>query len=103
RAPLVSDAQGDWRAATRLYGSPTRRLLNPIADRLAVAALRRADAVRTISQYTTGLVRSYGVEPAAVFPAFMDLEPFLGPVLPLPAAPRALFVGVPAHHKGLEE
>jgi glycosyltransferase involved in cell wall biosynthesis len=101
--PIVLDVHGDWRTATRLYGSPARRLLNPVADRLAVAALRRADAVRTISEYTTGLVRSYGVEPAAVFPAFMDLEPFLTPVLPLPDPPRALFVGVLEHYKGIEE
>jgi glycosyltransferase involved in cell wall biosynthesis len=59
--------------------------------------------VRTISDYTTGLVRSYGVEPVAVFPAFMDLEPFLGPVTALPDPPRALFVGVLEHYKGIEE
>jgi hypothetical protein len=84
RTPIVLDVHGDWRTATRLYGSPSRRLLNPVADRLALTALRRSDAVRTVSDYTTELVRSLGVEPAAVFPAFMDLEPFLGPVRPLP-------------------
>ena len=103
RAPVILDVHGDWRSSTRLYGSPARRLLNPIADRLAVSALRRADAVRTISDYTTRLVRSYGVEPAAVFPAFMDLEPFLGPTVPLPMPPRALFVGVLEHYKGIDE
>jgi glycosyltransferase involved in cell wall biosynthesis len=103
RAPIVLDVHGDWRTATRLYGSPARRLLNPVADRLSLAALRRADAVRTVSDYTTGLVRSLGAEPAAVFPAFMDLEPFLGPVRPLPDPPRALFVGVLEHYKGIEE
>ena len=103
RAPIVLDVHGDWRTATRLYGSPARRLLNPVADRLAAGALRRAEAVRTISDYTTNLVRSYGVEPAAVFPAFMDLEPFLSPVRPLPESPRALFVGVLEHYKGIEE
>jgi glycosyltransferase involved in cell wall biosynthesis len=103
RVPVVLDVHGDWRTATRLYGSPARRLLNPIADRLALSSLRRADAVRTISDYTTGLVRSYGVEPAGVFPAFMDLDPFLGPPRPLPERPRALFVGVLEHYKGIEE
>jgi peptidoglycan/xylan/chitin deacetylase (PgdA/CDA1 family) len=103
RAPVVLDIHGDWRSSTRLYGSPARRLLNPLADRVAVSAVRHADAVRTISDYTTGLVRSYGVEPAAVFPAFMDLDPFLGPVQPLPSPPRALFVGVLEHYKGIEE
>jgi glycosyltransferase involved in cell wall biosynthesis len=103
RVPVILDVHGDWRSSTRLYGSPSRRLLNPIADRVARSALRRADAVRTISDYTTSLVRSYGVEPAAVFPAFMDLEPFLGPVAPMPTPPRALFVGVLEHYKGIDE
>ena len=95
RARVVLDVHGDWRTATRLYGSPARKLLNPVADRLAAAALRRSDAVRTISDYTTGLVRQQGVEPAAVFPAFMDLEPFLErPPEPLPKRPAALFIGV---------
>ena len=103
RVPVILDVHGDWRSSTRLYGSPSRRLLNPIADRVAQSALRRADAVRTISNYTTALVRSYGVEPAAVFPAFMDLAPFLGPVAPMPTPPRALFVGVLEHYKGIDE
>ena len=103
RPRVILDVHGDWRSSTRLYGSPGRRLLNPIADRIALSAVRRADAVRTISDYTTGLVRSYGVEPAATFPAFMDLEPFLGPTVPLPSTPRALFVGVLEHYKGIDE
>jgi glycogen(starch) synthase len=103
KVPVVLDVHGDWRTSTRLYGSPARKLLSPLADRAAVSALRHADAVRTISDYTTGLVRSYGVEPAAVFPAFMDLEPFLVPVVPLPERPRAVFIGVFEHYKGIEE
>jgi glycosyltransferase involved in cell wall biosynthesis len=103
RAPLVLDVHGDWRTATRLYGSPARRLLSPLADRLAVYALRRADAVRTVSDFTTALVRKAGVEPTAVFPAFMDLEPFLDrPVEPLPERPAALFVGVLEHYKNVD-
>jgi len=103
RPRVILDVHGDWRSSTRLYGSPARRLLSPIADRVALSAVRRADAVRTISDYTTGLVRSYGVEPAAVFPAFMDLDPFLGPTVALPSAPRVLFVGVLEHYKGIDE
>jgi glycosyltransferase involved in cell wall biosynthesis len=102
RAPVVADVHGDWRTATRLYGSPARRLLNPLADRVAARGIRHADAVRTISDYTTGLVRELGVEPAAVFPAFMDLEPFLGPPAPLPEQPAALFVGVLEHYKDID-
>jgi glycosyltransferase involved in cell wall biosynthesis len=103
RARVVLDVHGDWRTATRLYGSPARKLLNPVADWLASVAVRRADAVRTISDYTTGLVRQAGVEPAAVFPAFMDLEPFLErPPAPPPERPAALFVGVLELYKNVD-
>jgi glycosyltransferase involved in cell wall biosynthesis len=101
-AKIVLDVHGDWRTATRLYGSPGRRLLSPVADRIAAAAVRNADAVRTVSGYTTALVRELGVEPAAVFPAYMDLEPFLRPPEPLPSEPAALFIGVLEHYKDID-
>ncbi len=101
-ARIVLDVHGDWRTATRLYGSPARRLLNPLADRIAAVAVRRADAVRTVSDFTTEVVREAGREPTAVFPAFMDLEPFLRPVEPLPDRPAALFVGVLERYKNVE-
>src|SRR5205807_8613848 len=71
---------------------------------LARAALRRADALRTISGYTTGLVRRrLGREPAAVFPAYVDLSSFVeAPVAALPERPRALFVGVLERYKGVD-
>jgi glycosyltransferase involved in cell wall biosynthesis len=100
--PVILEIHGDWRTATRLYGSDARQLLAPLADRVALEALRRVDAVRTISDYTTGLVRAAGVEPAATFPAFMDLDPFLGPPEPLPARPAALFVGVLERYKDVD-
>jgi glycosyltransferase involved in cell wall biosynthesis len=103
KTAVILDLHGDWRAPARLYGSPARRLLAPFADALARRALRRADAVRTISAYTTDLVRAEGIEPAAEFPAFMDLEPFTAPpVAPLPDAPRALFVGVLERYKAFD-
>jgi glycosyltransferase involved in cell wall biosynthesis len=102
RVPVALDVHGDWRTATRLYGSSARRLLNPIADRVATWAIRRVDVVRTVSDFTTRLVRELGREPAATFPAFMDLQPFLAPVVPLPERPRALFVGVLELYKGLD-
>jgi glycogen synthase len=103
RSAVILDLHGDWRAPTRLYGSKARRFLDPLADRLARSALRRADAVRTISGYTTRLVRAEGIEPAAEFPAFMDLEPFTAPPLaPLPDARRALFVGVLERYKAFD-
>ena len=102
-ARIVVDVHGDWRTATRLYGSPLRRLLSPLGDRLSLAALRRADAVRSVSGYTERLVREIGIEPAGVFPAFMDLDPFLAePPAPLPERPQALFVGVLEPYKGID-
>ena len=102
-ARVVLDVHGDWRTSTRLYGARGRKLLAPIGDAVAAAAVRRADAVRTITGYTTELVRSYGVEPQDVFPAFMDLEPFTEPpVASLPTAPRALFIGVLEPYKNID-
>ncbi len=59
---VILDVQGDWHEATRLYGSPFRRLLNPVNDAFAPYAVRGADAVRTVSTQTTGLVESLGVD-----------------------------------------
>ena len=103
RARLIVDVHGDWRTATRLYGSPLRRLLSPLGDRVALAALRRADAVRAVSGYTERLVREVGLVPAGSFPAFMDLDPFFAaPPAPLPDRPQALFVGVLEPYKGID-
>jgi glycosyltransferase involved in cell wall biosynthesis len=103
RAQVVLDLHGDWRVATRLYGSPLRRLLNPVGDTLGPFAVHRADAVRTLSATTTALVRNQGVEPVAVFPAFVDVDVFrTAPVQPLPERPVALFVGVLERYKGLD-
>ena len=84
-AKVIADLHGDPGAPTRLYGSSLRRALAPLADLLARTAIRRADAVRTLSPFTTEIVRAQGVEPAGVFPAFMDLDAFLDrPAAPLP-------------------
>ena len=64
--------------------------------------MRHVDEVRTVSDFTTGIVRELGVEPSATFPAFMDLEPFLVPPAPLPERPVALFVGALELYKGLD-
>ena len=101
-ARIVVEVHGDWRTSTRLYGSPARRMLSRFADAVATAALRRADAVRTVSPFTAALVRELGIEPAADFPAFMYLDPFAGPAVPLPARPVALFVGVLESYKNVD-
>ena len=100
---MIVDLHGDWRAPTRLYGSQLRGLLSPVADRVALAALRRADGIRTVTGYTTGLVRELGLEPADEFPAYMDFDSFLQePPKPLPSSPRALFVGVLERYKNVD-
>ena len=103
RAATIVEVHGDWRTATRLYGSPARGLLSPVAARAAVRAIRRADAVRTLSEFTTSLVRAVGVEPASVFPTWTDLGVFVErPALPLPDEPRVLFIGVLQPYKNID-
>jgi glycosyltransferase involved in cell wall biosynthesis len=100
---VILDVQGDWHEATRLYGSPLRRLLNPLNDALAPFAVRRADAVRTVSTQTTGLVTALGVQPAAIFPSYVDAEAFLErPPASLGERPRAVFVGVLERYKAFD-
>ena len=100
---VVADIHGDPAAPARLYGSPRRRALAPLADAVGRFGLRRSDGVRTISGYTSSLVRDAGVAPTAEFAAFMDLERFLErePV-PLPERPTALFVGVLERYKAVD-
>jgi glycosyltransferase involved in cell wall biosynthesis len=99
----ILDVQGDWHEATRLYGSPLRRLLNPVNDALAPIAVRHADAVRTVSRQTTDLVTELGVRPAATFPSYVDADAFLArPPAPLPERPRAVFVGVLERYKAFD-
>ena len=100
---VIADLHGDWRAPTRLYGSRLRGQLSPVADRVALAALRKADGIRTVTGYTTGLVRELGLEPADEFPAYMDFDSFLQePPQPLPTQPQALFVGVLERYKNVD-
>jgi glycosyltransferase involved in cell wall biosynthesis len=100
--PVIADVHGNWRSATRLYGSPLRGLASYPAQLIAWLTIRRVDGVRTLSPFTSELVRSIGVEPLAEFPAFVDLDAFLDhPPAPFPAQPRAAFVGVLEPYKGL--
>ena len=100
---VIADLHGDWRAPTRLYGSRLRAALNPVADRVALTGLRNADGIRTVTGYTTSLVRELGLEPADEFPAFMDFDSFLQePPRPLPGRPQALFVGVLERYKNVD-
>jgi glycosyltransferase involved in cell wall biosynthesis len=101
--PVIAEVHGNWRHATRLYGSSARRLLSPVVDRLDEYGVRHADAVRALSGYTAGLVeQARGRPPDAVFPTYTDLSVFTRPVRPLPEQPTALFVGVLEPYKNVE-
>jgi glycosyltransferase involved in cell wall biosynthesis len=101
-AAVVVEIHGDWRTWSRLYGSTARAIVAPVADRAALVAIRRADAVRTLSAFTTEMVREAGVEPAGTFTTYSDLTAFSEPPpAPLPERPTALFVGVLERYKNV--
>ncbi len=101
-ARVLLEVHGDWDTATRLYGSPLRRLLEPVSRRVSRAAVRHADAVRTVSPFTSDLVRALGVEPAATFTTYFDVSAFDGrPPAPLPERPSLVFVGVLERYKNV--
>ena len=102
--PLIVEVHGDWRTFTRGYGSPARRFLSPLADRISVYALRRADETRGLSAFTSGLIEGVRGEPAtATFPTYSDLSAFLAePVKPIPARPVAVFVGMLEAYKNVD-
>jgi glycosyltransferase involved in cell wall biosynthesis len=101
RPRLLVELHGDWRTASRLYGSQLRRLYRSAADRAAVFALRRADGTRAVSQFTASLATgATGRDPLAVFPTFFDLESFTRePSRPLPERPAVAWVGVLQRYK----
>jgi glycosyltransferase involved in cell wall biosynthesis len=104
RPRVIVEVHGNWRFATRLYGSRVRKLLAPLVDTVDRAALRRADAVRALSRYTAGIVEEERGAPAtASFPAYIDLSTFTEhPVQPLPERPTALFVGILEPYKNID-
>ncbi|CAB4708998.1 MAG: glycosyltransferase [Actinobacteria bacterium] len=101
QAKLIVEVHGDWRVSTRLYGSPARRLLGPLGDRLARFAVRSADGTRAVGAVMADVIRGAGREPSAVFTTFSDLGAFTGQTVPVPEAPRALFVGVLERYKNV--
>ena len=103
RARVLLEVHGDWDTATRLYGSPLRRLLEPVSRRASREAVRRADAVRTVSPFTSALVRRLGVEPVATFTTYFDVSAFdAQPSVPLPERASVLFVGVLERYKNVQ-
>ena len=103
-AKLIVEVHGDWRTFTRGYGSPARRLLSPFTDRIADAALRRADATRALSGFTSGLIEGVRGVPANIaFPTYSDLSAFTAaPIQPLPERPTAVFVAMLEAYKNVD-
>lgn len=104
KPPMIVEVHGDWRTFSRLYGSPARRLVAPATDRISTYVLRRADATRGLSAFTSSLIEDARGEPAtAMFPTYSDLSAFSAePVKPLPGRPVALFVGVLEAYKNID-
>jgi glycosyltransferase involved in cell wall biosynthesis len=105
RPRIVVEVHGDWRTATRLYGSPRRRVLSPFADWVSRVALRHGDAVRALSPFTAGLVEEVrGIPVTSSFPTYTDLSAFTErPVQPLPERPTAIFVGMLEAYKNVDD
>ena len=100
--PVIVELHGDWRTFARLYGSSARRGFAQLADAVGTWAVRKSAKVRSVSPYTSRLARDAGREPAAEFPAFMDLEPFAAPTTAPPSPPVVLFVGVLELYKNVD-
>lgn len=94
RPRLIVEVHGDWRSAARLYGSGFRRLYAPLAERLALVALRRADGARAVGSHTGRLVEdATSRRPLAIFPTYSDIQSFGGPPRPLPPVPTVIWIG----------
>lgn len=104
RTPVIVEVHGDWRTFTRLYGAPSRRTIAHVADALARLSLRRADATRALSRFTSSLVEEVRGRPAdGIFPTYSDLSAFTArPVAELPQRPTALFVGALEAYKNVD-
>jgi glycosyltransferase involved in cell wall biosynthesis len=100
-AKLLTELHGDWRTASRLYGSPLRRGYARIADAAAVVGLRRSDATRAVSHFTADLAEdAAGRTTTVVFPAYFDAESFVRePPRPLPERPALVWIAVLEHYK----
>src|SRR5262249_17887810 len=97
---LLLEVHGDWNTAAHLYGSPLRGALDPASRQLARAAVRSADAVRTVSPFTSRLVIDAGGVPTATVTTYTDFSAFPSPPpTALPEKPTALFVGALERYK----
>jgi len=104
RPRVQVELHGDWRTASRLYGSPKRRLMSFATDRIAEWTIRRADRIRPVSGVLADRAREAGFAgPIDRYVAFSDYSSFLdAPLAPMPDAANALFVGVLENYKAVD-
>ncbi|MBA3842313.1 MAG: glycosyltransferase family 4 protein [Actinobacteria bacterium] len=103
-AKVIVELHGDPATFARLYGSEARRLVARVSDRVALAALRSADATRAVSSFTARLVQeARGAPPTATFLAYSDLSAFTGtPRTPIPRDETVVFVGALEPYKNVD-
>ncbi len=102
RALVVAEVHGDWRVWASHYGSRVRGVLAPVSNAVAGFAVGHADGHRAVSGFTASMLESRGVTPLGVFTTYSDLTAFGGTTVPVPDAPRVLFVGVLERYKNVE-
>ena len=105
RVPVIVEVHGDWRTLHPLYGSPFRKLSRTVRrPHSRRVVLRRADATRALSEFTSGLVAEARGRPAdASFATYTDLSAFTAkPLARLPERPTALFVGMLEAYKNVD-
>lgn len=104
RPPVQVELHGDWATAARMYGSPLRRYVSPISDRMCEWGVRNADRVRAVSEVLEGRARQAGYRgDIDRFITFSEFDVFLArPAEPLPHEPHAIFVGVLERYKAVD-
>ena len=94
---------GDWHISTRLYGSrAARRCSARSATALAGFAVATPTPTAPSRRSPPRCCEAEGASRAGVFTTYSDLGAFSGPVVPVPEAPRVIFVGVLERYKNVE-
>ncbi len=101
-ALVVAEVHGDWRVWSSHYGSRARALLRPASNAVAAYGADHADGHRAVSGFTAEMLESRGHTPLGVFTTYSDLTAFGEQIVPVPADPRVLFVGVLERYKNVE-
>jgi len=104
RARVIVEVHGDPNTFARSYGSPLRRTVAPLTDAVARFSLRRADATRALSAFTSSVVGdARGLPATASFPTYSDLEAFAAPPpVAVPTDRRIVFVGALEEYKNID-